>query len=646
MLFTRTFFAFTRAVVASVVLSGAVHVLAAEGQNLPTAVNLLANPDFEEGLSGAVPVGWKIGAHYGKRAPATAFVLTTDEFQAGKQSLKVISASGDFPVIIQSAPVPAAPNETYLVSAYFKAQGDLPLACRLFLLTPDGKNVVSENFFVRNQWQLFTAKIKMSDQQTSKELLARLDLMEAGAVYLDNIVVRRMLPNEDLSAWANDARGYRHRPTVGEKQVAITVGAPTGKVLPNIQGTCRSHPSFKELALSVIRIHNVLSSFSVVSKDEGGKLQYTWEKLDAAIDAVLATGAVPQMSLCFVPLEFVAAPDEKKIRRAYQTPYYLGAPTELALWDEYLGAVIQHCYEKYDPQNWYWIFGNEPSVAQFSMGTEEEFFALYQRAVKVATALAPNICFGAASFAHQNWLHRFIERCGKTATRLDVVSWHHYGILPEDYLVYIERTRRQLAQYPHLKNTRLAIDEWNPKLPDDKTPLSANEYGAASQAATIKYMIDGELAYHAFFIATGTGRRNDMVQPDGVKNPTWNVFKMLSLMGKQELTTTVPDAEPFVGAFATRDEVGGTSVLVWNSRHASDLNLPLTKEVTVNFADGVPAPENQAAVEVWLIDEKFSNGYNDAARQELEKTSAFTTAGGAVTLSLTANSVALIRWRP
>ncbi len=600
--------------------------------------NLLPNPGFEQGLTGNLPTGWQKGAHYGKKADDASFVLDEQEVKEGKKSLRLISQTGDAPTIIQSDPVPAAPEETYFISAYMKAQGEEPVACRLFLLSSDYKSTASANFFVRNQWQPFLVTMKLNTKQTTNAIIGRIDLMEKGGVWVDDITVRRMVPGEDLSKLATAVSGYRVRPTTGEAKVDITVGAPTGRELPNIQGVCRSNPTFKELNLKVIRIHNVLSSYNIIRRDTAGALQYNWETLDKAIDAALATGAVPQMSLCFVPLEFVEQPDPKKVRNDYKPPIYLGAPNRLAEWDAYLAAVIKHCKGKYDIAGWYWIFGNEPGVAQFSMGSEEEFFQLYQRAAKVAAEVYPQIRFGAASFAHQDWLHRFIDRCGQTGTRADLLSWHHYGIMAEDFLVYINRARKHAAQYPNLKNSALAIDEWNPMLPDSGTPLSANEYAAAQQAASIKYMLDGGVLYHAFFIAADGNRRNGLIAPDGTKNPTWNVFKMFALLGKRELAVTVPDAEPYVGALAADDGKATTGVIVWNAKHVNDLHKPMTKEVTLRLGQALAG----GVAEVYLIDDTTSNGYNNPQQQDLQRSTAFTFEGGNLTLSMKCDSVALV----
>jgi hypothetical protein len=308
-------------------------------------------------------------------------------------------------------------------------------------------------------------------------------------------------------------------------------------------------------------------------------------------------------------------------------------------WEEYIAAVIKHCSEKYDISSWYWIFGNEPSLKQFSMGTEDEFYNLYIHTVNAATKVYPKIKIGAASFASFEWLQRFIERCGKYNVRVDLLSWHHYGMVPEDYYSFIKQVREWTANYPNLKNAELLIDEWNPMLPDNGTSLSADNYAAAQQAASIQYMRMAGIVYHTFFIAHCSGRRNAVIDEKGVKNPTFNVFKMYSMMGQYERALSFPDDDPYVGGFASENENGTISVMLWNAQHTYDQHPAMEKEISLELGAGV----TEAAVEIYLIDDTLSNGYNNPEHQELEKFTDFTLANGKLTLKLKTNSVALIQ---
>lgn len=603
-----------------------------------TPGNLLKNPGFESPGKSAIPEGYKKGAHYGKRAPDKAFLVDASQKHSGGHSLKIISEA-DFPAIIQSEEVDVQPGETYLLSLYAKAEGDTPKPCRLFILSTDFKCSTSRNFFADGtRWKLHHVLLKINQTQKSNKIYARFDLMEQGAVWIDDLVLRKVSDDFDLSTLDKTAYGYRERPDSGARDVPIAIGAPTGRKLPAFNGACFFHPKLEELKLKVVRVHNVMTSFGIINRDAEGKLFYKWDRLDKYLDDVVRIGAVPQMCLCFVPLELVAYPDPQKIRMDTKPQYYLAPPTDLEGWDAAVTEIINHCAQRYDISGWYWIFANEPGVRQFSMGTQEEFYGLYKRTVAAALKARPGIKIGAASFAHMDWLKWFIERCGKDNTHAGILSWHHYDTLPEDHLRHINRVKQWIAPYPNLRDALLVNDEWNPMNPDGNSPLAANEYAAAQTAATINYMFDGGLEYHAFFITLFGGRRNGLVQPNGTVNPTFNVLKMYSMMGADELTATVPDAEPYVGALATARDDGNATILVWHAKYRSDVNKDTPKNVTVSLG----AKHAGKKATVYFIDKTLSNGYNNATRQHLEKTGAFTFKDGALSMEMPANSVALI----
>ena len=344
------------------------------------------------------------------------------------------------------------------------------------------------------------------------------------------------------------------------------------------------------------------------------------------------------MSLCFVPLELVDHPDRSKIRQPHNQ-FYKGPPSDMNKWEAYIRAVIGHCRDKYDISAWHWVFGNEPDAPNFSMGTEDQYYALYRHTVNAALTVYPQIKIWAGSFATTDWLRRFIDRCGRDNTHVDLLSWHHYSMIPNEYRLSAEVVRKWVSAYPNLKDAGLVIDEWNPNLPDGVSTLSADEYGAAQQAASIKYMRDGGLLYHSFFIAYDS---SGVIDFKGVKHPTFNVFRMFAMMGNHELSLTVPDEEPYVGAAAACDDNGVAGVLVWNTKHKYDMHQGMAKEVTVNLGDKY----KDAKVEAYLIDGTSSNGYRGPQHQDLEKTAAFVANGGRVSITMKPNSVALIMVTP
>jgi len=600
--------------------------------------NLLQNPGFEGPMAGSLPEGWVKGAHYNKRAPDSSYAIDKTECHGGANSLRLTSETGDIPVIIQAPAKPVQPGQKYVFSAYLKSnKAGGALYCRMYLLSPS--TMLVRDMFVKDQWQKFSAVTTVDAKQTNGTLLARLDLRDVGSIWIDDAMLAPVQDGEDLSP--GDYLGYRQKSSPGSTNVEIIVGTSTGKDLSNINGVCYLYnrgkpldPCFKEAGLKVVRNHNVLTSLHILSKDKDGNLQYKWDDLDASVDCILKTGAVPEMSLCFVPLELVDNPDPKKIRQPHNQ-FYCGPPSDMRKWEDYIRAVIGHCRATYDISGWYWIVGNEPEVPKFSMGTEDEYYALYRHTVDAALSVYPQIKIGAGSFATTDWLRRFIDRCGRDNTHVDLLSWHHYSMIPDEYGLSTHVVRTWMEAHPSLKGAGLAIDEWNPHEPDGVSTFSADEYGASQQAASIESMRDGGLLYHTFFIAYDSA---GVLDPKGVKHPTFNVFRMFAMMGHHELSTTVPDNEPYVGAAAACDDQGVASVLVWNTKHKYDLHKGMAKDVAVKLGDKY----KDAKVDAYLIDDMASNGYRGPQHQDLEKTAAFVANNGRVSFTMKPNSVVLI----
>lgn len=581
--------------------------------------NLVPNPGFEEGLEGDMPKGWQKGKHYGKIPPGATFQLDETTKFKGNKSLRISSISDDIPTIVQSDPIAVEAGEKYVLSMYLKGDRE-SVNARLFALAANYKHNVNTEVTVTNEWKRYKILLNVPKNNNQKYWV-RFDLMDKGTLWADDISLAKFDPDnlED-----SEFTGYRERSTPGGKEVKIQVGGPTGITFPNINGVCFCYgfgaenldPRFKELNLKVVRIHNVLTNYRIIKKDDQGKLNYDFKLLDQVIDRTLEIGAVPEMNLCFVPLQLVENPDPKKIRKSYDG-FYLGPPSDYGKWEEFIFNVVKHCQDKYQNiTDWYWIFGNEPSVEkQFSMGTEDDYYQLYKHTLNAAIKVNPKIKIGAGSFASQIWLKHFVRRCGEEKTRLDLISWHHYNLVPEDYAKKIAAVRKLVADFPGLGNPELIIDEWNPRLPDNAPAyLAAGDYAAAQTVASIYEMMKAKLSYQTFFISHSVYNWG-MMGKKGEKHPTFNAMAMLAMMGPEEIKFISDDKDPYVGGFATRKQDGSVTVLVWYAKYFNDISRNFNKNITIDL----PAVQADAKnVQLYFIDKEHSNGLENPQRQELE----------------------------
>ncbi|MFW6039126.1 MAG: hypothetical protein ACOC9P_01470, partial [bacterium] len=273
------------------------------------------NGGFEEGTAGSLPAGWEIGKHFGQVPAGATYVVDATVSHTGSRSLHVASPGAEgIPAIVWHR-VPVEPNQSYVLSASMRSDGNGADA-ELLAVSTDYKAVDRAAVAVTAQWRRYQLVFETGDQPAATYFL-RFDLQGSGNLWIDDVAFR------PLSEAAGDsaAIGYRYGKSHGERQVTLTVGEPTGQVLPNINGVCYHRgfgapaldPRFAGLNLKVVRLHNVLSHQNILRKEPGGGFSYDYTLLDKSLDEILATGAVPAMSLCFVPVEMVENPEPGKI---------------------------------------------------------------------------------------------------------------------------------------------------------------------------------------------------------------------------------------------------------------------------------------------------------------------------------------------
>jgi len=498
------------------------------------AENLLTNPQFEAASKEGTIPGWEVrGYAMGElqAQPKTDFVWNVAPEQGRNQtgSLKVTNLTGRAPVSIVTSPITfSAEQGPYHFSVWLRS-GNEPVRLRFFVLTDKFQVLSREHLFAGREWRRFAWEGPMTGSYR-----VRIDLVSPGELFLDDAALHGEAREPSVFI------GHRRSATPGPAALTFDIDSKRpGASLPDFHGVCylqgysgtQLPQAFRELPLRVVRNHNILSHLGIVSRDAEGRLHYDWTKLDATIVDILSFGAVPHMSLSFVPLALVRNPDPGKI---LYNLFYTGPPTDLAEWEEYILEVVRHCREKYDIARWTWVVGNEPELPQFSMGTQQQFFDLYQATVRGAMRAYPEIRIGAGAFLTDKvWLRDFVARCAAQRVPLRLLTWHEYGTLPEELGLSVAESRSVLNRAGYTE-TRMAVDEWN-VVEDGRVPYNVDERGAANIMASVKAWIDsGDLDFHTFFISrdnssTASPGFGLIARQTGVKHATFNAFKMLGL---------------------------------------------------------------------------------------------------------------------
>jgi hypothetical protein len=307
---------------------------------------------------------------------------------------------------------------------------------------------------------------------------------------------------------------------------------------------------------------------------------YDWKKLDATVDAILATGAKPLMSICLKPPVLYPVSDQRKVH-----------PTSYPEWDELIYRMVRHYNVERKDGIVYWEVFNEPNIGEsggcpglFAPG---DYCTYYEHTVKAIRRADPGTKVGGPALAgwespiEEPWL----AYCRRKKLPVDFVSWHFYSDDPETPSRGAEHFRKLLAKYPGPR-PEFIIDEWNIGLDWKRTEP---EFQVCFIPETINSMIKAGIDYSNYYqirdfhvpeepfkkIMSPDGARfminywNNMLQRfglfdfQGVMRPAYFVFKMLGRMTGDFVKVSTNSTS--VKAFATYDAgMQVLHVLAWN----------------------------------------------------------------------------------
>jgi hypothetical protein len=308
--------------------------------------------------------------------------------------------------------------------------------------------------------------------------------------------------------------------------------------------------------------------------------QYHWETLDRAIEAVLATGAKPIMSLCFKPRVLYLQIDDKIVE-----------PTDYAEWEELVGQLIKHCNQDRKFGIQYWEVGAEGDIGESGGApykfTPQNYLSYYQHTASAIRRADPHAKVGGPSLASYRspLADVLIDSAAQGQVPLDFVSWHFYTNDPRELWKSIDYMKAKLERYPQLSRVETILDEWNMSLENPilnpcfqpafvlEATLGFYQRGLSrsSYYHIRDYFVDG--ATFSRFIMSRPGVAfmthwwNEMPQYDGLYDnqnrvrPAYYALKLLSLMKGERLAVTGTNSE--LKALAARAGQW-TNVLVWN----------------------------------------------------------------------------------
>lgn len=237
-------------------------------------------------------------------------------------------------------------------------------------------------------------------------------------------------PKPDYS-WSNFAQG-------GEE-----MGGMLGEVVSQIAAI---EPSY-------IRIDHIYDFYNVVGREESGRLTYNWSELDSEISAIQATGAIPFLSLSYMP-------------KVISTGSEVDIPARWEEWRDVVRSTVEHVSGNTGLaiKNVYYEVWNEPDIfGEFKLNGPKNYLKLYQYAengAQSASNILPFKIGGPSTTAlYKNWVDEFLTFIEENNLRIDYYSWHRYsgdvGEIDKDYV----NISKWLQQHPNYKDLELVVSE-------------------------------------------------------------------------------------------------------------------------------------------------------------------------------------------
>ncbi len=232
-------------------------------------------------------------------------------------------------------------------------------------------------------------------------------------------------------------------------------------------------PKLKELSPKYIRIDHIYDYYEIVRKN-GNNFTYDFSLLDKTVDDIIASGALPFLSLSYMPSSLTSSGS------------VIDTPSDWETWKNLVKATISHYSGKNDRNlsEIYYEIWNEPELPQFGgwrLSGEKDYRQLYFYASQGAKEAenANKFYFGgpAVGSYYPNWVNNFVSYVVQNNLRLDFYSWHRYTKKPSEYVNDARNIRNLLSAFPSFANIPLILTEWG--IDSENTDINNSNTSAA-----------------------------------------------------------------------------------------------------------------------------------------------------------------------
>jgi xylan 1,4-beta-xylosidase len=335
----------------------------------------------------------------------------------------------------------------------------------------------------------------------------------------------------------------------------------------------------RELGFRHVRFHGLLDDDMGTLTCQMERLLYSFFNADSIVDFLLSIGMHPFVELSFMPRALASSGTTVFKYQGNVTP-----PKDLDAWCTLIGRLAGHWLDRYgrrEVRRWYFEVWNEPNLAAFWTGTQQQYFDLYKRTAVTLKSLDARLRVGGPATAANAWIREFVDYCRSAGAPLDFVSTHHY---PTDAFGEPgDDTVTQLAKCPRsvLREQARAVREQAGAL-----PLCYTEWSSSSNARdalhdepfaaafAVKNILEaaGLVDAYSWWTFSDIFEENyfpsmpfhggfGLLNLHGIAKPVYRAFELLHGLGEELLPRS--GEHPTVDAWAIRGE-RAVSVIVTN----------------------------------------------------------------------------------
>ncbi len=331
----------------------------------------------------------------------------------------------------------------------------------------------------------------------------------------------------------------------------------------------------RNLNPEIIRIDHVFDYYVEIRGQA-----YDFSKLDAVVQTILDTGAIPMFSLSYMHPQIA-------IDNNVTSP-----PNKWSDWMNLVKATISRYSGRngYNVPNIYYEVWNEPDLfGGWHYGKNPNYLTLYYYTVKAADQVvnANPFKIGGPSTTgfYPNWIKALFDYCYKNNLRIDFVSWHNYSKNIEDYLNDFYRLNQILTDYQDYFSVERLITEYGPD--SENSSWYDNRLGAIHTLAGMTRLLDKVHRVFTFQLKDGPSPTGEKYwgrwglithENRGISlKPRYHAYQFLNQLEGNRLSLSGEGS--WVSAVATRKENKIQALIVnYDPRNSHYETPPITLE--------------------------------------------------------------------